>query len=120
MHAQLQGNGALAARLIAEQLYPGVRPEELTESQKQTVSVLGTLAAGLAGGLAGDSTADAVAGAQAGKNAAENNFLGANSPSDLITPLKKSKRAINPLSLPMNYLSWKMRINVVMRWSLSL
>lgn len=61
--AQLQGNGALAgaagaaggelaARLIAEQLFPGVRPEELTESQKQTVSVLGTLAAGLAGGLA--------------------------------------------------------------------
>ena len=75
MHAQLQGNGALAARLIAEQLFPGVRPEELTESQKQTVSVLGTLAAGLAGGLAGDITADAVAGAQAGKNAVENNYL---------------------------------------------
>ena len=84
--AQLQGNGALAgaagagggelaARLIADQLYPGVRPEDLTESQKQTVSVLGTLAAGLAGGLAGDSTADAVAGAQAGKNAVENNAL---------------------------------------------
>ena len=69
------GGGELAARLIAEQLYPGVRPEDLTESQKQTVSVLGTLAAGLAGGLAGDSTADAVAGAQAGKNAVENNAL---------------------------------------------
>ena len=67
--------GELAARLIADQLYPGVRPEDLTESQKQTVSVLGTLAAGLAGGLAGDSTADAVAGAQAGKNAVENNYL---------------------------------------------
>jgi filamentous hemagglutinin len=84
--AQLQGNGALAgaagaaggelaARLIADQLYPGVRPEDLTEAQKQTVSVLGTLAAGLAGGLAGDSTADAVAGAQAGKNAVDNNAL---------------------------------------------
>ena len=72
---EVAGGGELAARLIAEQLYPGVRPEELTESQKQTVSVLGTLAAGLAGGLAGDSTADAVAGAQAGKNAVENNAL---------------------------------------------
>ncbi|WP_199177644.1 VENN motif pre-toxin domain-containing protein, partial [Erwinia sp. B116] len=41
----------------------------------QTVSTLGTLAAGLAGGIAGGSTADAVAGAQAGKNSVENNSL---------------------------------------------
>ncbi|MCE0829067.1 VENN motif pre-toxin domain-containing protein, partial [Buttiauxella sp. A2-C2_NF] len=47
----------------------------MTGEQKQTLSVLGTLAAGLAGGLAGDSSANAVAGAQAGKNAAENNSL---------------------------------------------
>ena len=83
--------GELAARLIAEQLYPGVRPEELTESQKQTVSVLGTLAAGLAGGLAGDSTADAVAGAQAGKNAVENNYLSSSEARQLDKELSECK-----------------------------
>ncbi|WP_307743812.1 VENN motif pre-toxin domain-containing protein [uncultured Pantoea sp.] len=45
------------------------------ETEKQTISALGTLAAGLAGGVVGNSTADAVAGAQAGKNAVENNHL---------------------------------------------
>ena len=67
--AQINGNGALAGasgavmgEYIAQQLYPGVKREELTEEQKQNVSTLGTLAAGLAGGLAGGSTADAVAG----------------------------------------------------------
>ncbi|WP_330993829.1 VENN motif pre-toxin domain-containing protein, partial [Pluralibacter gergoviae] len=50
--------------------------DKLTEEQKQTISALGTLAAGLAGGLTGGSTADAVAVAQAGKNAVENNALG--------------------------------------------
>ncbi|HHL2500679.1 TPA: VENN motif pre-toxin domain-containing protein [Yersinia enterocolitica] len=49
--------------------------DSLTEKQKQTVSVLATLAAGLAGGLVGDSSSSAVAGAQAGKNAVENNSL---------------------------------------------
>ncbi|WP_414147401.1 VENN motif pre-toxin domain-containing protein [Erwinia sp. BNK-24-b] len=61
---------------IAQQLYPDVDRKNLTEDQKQTISALGTLAAGLAGGVAGDSTADAVAGAQAGKNSSENNNLG--------------------------------------------
>lgn len=51
--------------------------DHLTEQQKQTVSALGTLAAGLAGGLVGDSSNSAVAGAQAGKNAVENNSLSA-------------------------------------------
>jgi len=80
--AQINGNGALAGasgavagEYIAQQLYPGVNREDLTEEQRQSVSALGTLAAGLVGGLAGDSAADAVAGAQAGKNAVENNFL---------------------------------------------
>jgi len=80
--AQINGNGALAGasgavagEYIAQQLYPGVNREDLTEEQRQSVSALGTLAAGLAGGLAGDSAADAVAGAQAGKNAVENNYL---------------------------------------------
>ncbi|MGV6139987.1 VENN motif pre-toxin domain-containing protein [Escherichia coli] len=35
---------------------------ELSETEKQTVSILATVAAGLAGGLVGDSGASAVAG----------------------------------------------------------
>ncbi|WP_342755394.1 VENN motif pre-toxin domain-containing protein [Pantoea sp. MBD-2R] len=80
--AQIQNNsalagatGATAGEFIAQQLYPGVDRDKLSEEQKQIVSELGTLAAGLAGGIAGDSTASAVAGAQAGKNAVENNAL---------------------------------------------
>uniref|UniRef100_UPI0016437517 hemagglutinin repeat-containing protein n=1 Tax=Yersinia alsatica TaxID=2890317 RepID=UPI0016437517 len=80
--AQINGNnalsgasGALMGEFIAQQLYPDIPRNELSEEQKQTISALGTLAAGLAGGLTGDSTADAVAGAQAGKNALENNNL---------------------------------------------
>ncbi len=80
--AQIQNNsalagatGATAGEFIAQQLYPGVDRDKLSEEQKQIVSELGTLAAGLAGGIAGDSTASAVAGAQAGKNAVENNYL---------------------------------------------
>ncbi|CQJ67500.1 adhesin/hemagglutinin [Yersinia intermedia] len=66
--------------------------DHLTEQQKQTVSALGTLAAGLAGGLVGDSSNSAVAGAQAGKNAVENNALGCsvltclNNPIDISRP----------------------------------
>ncbi|HDL7330069.1 TPA: hemagglutinin repeat-containing protein [Yersinia enterocolitica] len=81
--AQVNGNSALAGasgavigEYIAQQMYPGINREDLTEEQRQTISALGTLAAGLAGGLAGGSTADAAAGAQAGKNALENNSLG--------------------------------------------
>ena len=81
--AQINGNNALAGasgaamgEFIAQQLYPNIKREDLTEEQRQTISSLSTLAAGLAGGLTGDSSADAVAGAQAGKNAVENNFLG--------------------------------------------
>ena len=68
-------SGAAMGEYIAQQMYPGVKREDLTEEQRQTISALGTLAAGLAGGVAGDSTADAVAGAQAGRNAVENNQL---------------------------------------------
>ncbi|CNH23222.1 adhesin [Yersinia aldovae] len=80
--AQVNGNNALAGasgavmgEYIAQQMYPGIKREDLTEEQRQTISALGTLAAGLAGGVVGNSTADAVAGAQAGKNAVENNAL---------------------------------------------
>jgi filamentous hemagglutinin len=81
--AQINGNSALAGaagattgEFIAQQLYPGVPREQLSEDQKQNISALATLAAGLAGGIVGDSTADAVAGAQAGKNSSNKNNLG--------------------------------------------
>ncbi|HEY4468769.1 MAG TPA: hemagglutinin repeat-containing protein [Klebsiella sp.] len=68
-------SGELMAQLVMEQLYPGKKVSDLSESEKQTISMLGTLAAGLAGGVVGDSTSNAVAGAQVGKNAVENNAL---------------------------------------------
>ncbi|MGC0876703.1 VENN motif pre-toxin domain-containing protein [Pantoea agglomerans] len=68
-------SGAAMGEYIAQQMHPGVKREDLSEEQRQTISALGTLAAGLAGGVAGDSTGGAVAGAQAGKNAVENNHL---------------------------------------------
>ena len=80
--AELQGRdagagaaGAAAGELIAQALYPGVKREDLDETQKQKIVALSTLAAGLAGGLAGDDTAGIIAGAQGGKNASENNHL---------------------------------------------
>jgi len=68
-------SGELMAQLVMNQLYPGKAVGDLSETEKQQISALGTLAASLAGGVVGDSTADAVAGAQAGKNAVENNAL---------------------------------------------
>ncbi|EGJ4616552.1 filamentous hemagglutinin, partial [Escherichia coli] len=82
--AVAQGNNALAGAagaatgevvgMIATQMY-GKPVSELSETEKQTVSTLATVAAGLAGGLVGDSGASAVAGAQSGKTTVENNFL---------------------------------------------
>ncbi|WP_240153824.1 VENN motif pre-toxin domain-containing protein, partial [Erwinia amylovora] len=92
-HSALAGAaGATAGEFIAQQLYPGTDRNQLTEEQKQTVSTLGTLAAGLAGGLTGGSAADTVAGAQAGKNAVENNALGdiAQAQSEGKTPEQKA------------------------------
>ncbi|MDN4627975.1 VENN motif pre-toxin domain-containing protein [Erwinia sp. PsM31] len=68
-------SGELMAGLVMKQLYPGKDVGDLTETEKQTISALGTLATGLAGGVAGDSTGNAVAGVQAGKNSSENNNL---------------------------------------------
>lgn len=63
--------------MIAGELFPGRKVGELSESEKQQVSVLSQLAAGLAGGVAVGNTAGVVTGSQAGKNAVENNFLSA-------------------------------------------
>ncbi|EFN7674457.1 adhesin [Escherichia coli] len=83
--AVAQGNNALAGAagaatgemvgMIATQMY-GKSVSELSETEKQTLSTLATVAAGLAGGLTGNSTASAAVGAQSGKNAVENNLLG--------------------------------------------
>ena len=76
-------SGELMAQLVMKELYPGKKVSELTETEKQTISALGTLAAGLAGGISGDSLADAVAGAQTGKNAVENNYLSVSEKTEL-------------------------------------
>lgn len=82
--AAVQGKDALAgaagaaagelAGTLALEMY-GKDVAALSESEKQTISTLATLAAGIAGGLTGDSTASAVAGAQTGKTTVENNTL---------------------------------------------
>ncbi|QXI31497.1 hemagglutinin repeat-containing protein [Pseudomonas vanderleydeniana] len=77
--ASSQGNSALAGagigEYIAKQLYPNKSVDQLTESEKQTVSALSTLAGGLAGGLAAGGLQNAIAAAGAAKNAVENNHL---------------------------------------------
>jgi filamentous hemagglutinin len=70
------GSGELAARVIANMLYPNV--DKLSEEQKQTVSALASISAGMAGGIATGNTAGAATGAGAGKNAVENNALSPN------------------------------------------
>ena len=97
--AKAQGNNALAGAAgaaTAEMMAPAIiaslgwDQNNLSETQKQTVSALSTLAAGLAGGLAGGSTESAVSGAQAGKTTVENNALGSMAGSDLGFWLGKS------------------------------
>jgi len=82
-------SGELMAQLVMNQLYPGKQVSELSETEKQTVSVLGTLAAGLAGGVTGGSAADGMAGAQAGKNSSDNNAIGCFGSSDPLCVGKK-------------------------------
>ncbi|EOU5226834.1 hemagglutinin repeat-containing protein, partial [Escherichia coli] len=83
--AQLGGNnaasgaagafsGELAARYIIDNYYGG-RTDNLSEQERQQISMLATIASGIAGGLVGNSTSAAGMGAMAGKNAAENNSL---------------------------------------------
>ncbi|EIZ1256950.1 hemagglutinin repeat-containing protein, partial [Escherichia coli] len=102
-----QGNNALAGAagaatgevvgMIATQMY-GKPVSELSETEKQTVSTLATVAAGLAGGLVGDSGASAVAGAQSGKTTVENNFLGATSSDKLDKAIEKIRNGDKTLA----------------------
>ncbi|UWH05540.1 hemagglutinin repeat-containing protein [Dickeya fangzhongdai] len=70
-----EAGGELAARALLEALYPGKKPDELNEDQKQLLSTLSTIAGGLAAGVAGNSGTDAVQGAQSAQVAVENNYL---------------------------------------------
>ncbi|WJY13392.1 VENN motif pre-toxin domain-containing protein [Pectobacteriaceae bacterium CE90] len=70
-------SGELAARALSKALYGGKSASELTETEKQELSTLATVAGGLAAGLVGNTGTDTVAGAQAGQNAVENNYLSA-------------------------------------------
>ncbi|WP_338575167.1 VENN motif pre-toxin domain-containing protein [Erwinia billingiae] len=63
---------------MISQAYYGKPASELTESERQTVSALATLAASLSGGLIGDSSADAVSAAQSGETTVENNLMAGN------------------------------------------
>jgi filamentous hemagglutinin len=67
--------GAGIGELIASQLYPDKSPNTLTESEKQTVSALSTLAGGIAGAFAGGDAYGGALGAATAKNAVENNHL---------------------------------------------
>ncbi|KYQ98298.1 hypothetical protein AWY96_07140 [Serratia plymuthica] len=90
------GGGELAARVIAGELFPGRKVGELSESEKQQVSVLSQLAAGLAGGVATGNTAGAVAGSQAGKNAVENNYLSVQEKTELELAKQKLQNSNDP------------------------
>ncbi len=70
---------------------------QLSESEKETVSTLATLAAGLAGGLTGDSTASTLAGAQTGKTVVENNLLAPSEYNVLSKALDDFDKGKNPL-----------------------
>ncbi|ARD39358.1 hemagglutinin [Edwardsiella ictaluri] len=105
--AAAQGNNPLAGAagaatgeivgMLATEIYQ--KPvAELSESEKQTVSTLATLAAGLAVGLVGDSGASALAGAQSGKTTVENNLLGATSSDKLETVIEKIKNGDKTLA----------------------
>ncbi|EFS8479482.1 hemagglutinin repeat-containing protein, partial [Escherichia coli] len=103
--AVAQGNNALAGAagaatgevvgMIATQMY-GKPVSELSETEKQTVSTLATVAAGLAGGLVGDSGASAVAGAQSGKTTVENNYLSVSEKTELEIAKQKLKNSKDP------------------------
>ncbi|WP_373862972.1 hemagglutinin repeat-containing protein [Escherichia albertii] len=100
-----QGNNALAGAagaatgevvgMIATQMY-GKPVSELSETEKQTVSTLATVAAGLAGGLVGDSGASAVAGAQSGKTTVENNYLSVSEKTELEIAKQTLKNSKDP------------------------
>ncbi|MDD2172488.1 VENN motif pre-toxin domain-containing protein [Glaesserella parasuis] len=75
-----------AADFIVRTLYDGKSTQDLTEAEKQNVTLLSQLASGLASGLIGDSTQSAAVGADIGKRAVENNSL-------VVDRLRENKKA---------------------------
>ncbi len=67
--------GEATGMLLAKEVYGKSDSSQLTDTEKQTISALSTLASGLAGGLTGGSSLSATQGAQAGKTTVENNYL---------------------------------------------
>nr|WP_051916750.1 MULTISPECIES: hemagglutinin repeat-containing protein [unclassified Serratia (in: enterobacteria)] len=109
--AAAQGNNALVGAggavtgelmgMIAVNAY-GKPVSELSETEKQTVSALATLAAGLAGGLLGNSTGDMIAGAQTGQMVVENNFLSVQKAETLNKSIEDQKAGKNLLEASQN------------------
>ncbi|WP_264385118.1 VENN motif pre-toxin domain-containing protein [Siccibacter colletis] len=99
--------GAITGELtgmIAEEMY-GKKAGALTESEKETVSALATLASGLAGGLVGDSTQSAAYAAQTGKTTVENNLLGDKSAARLLELEDKLKKGDKSQKVAEEYIS---------------
>jgi len=103
--ASLQGNnaaagaagavsGELVARAIKDQLFPDTDNRDLSESDKQLISNLATIASGLAGNLTGGDSSSTTAGAQAGKNAVENNLLGGGTEDGMAEEVRKHSKNI--------------------------
>ncbi|HAZ6581138.1 TPA: glycohydrolase toxin TNT-related protein, partial [Escherichia coli] len=104
--AQLGGNnaasgaagafsGELAARYIIDNYYCG-RTDNLSEQERQQISMLVTIASGIAGGLAGNSTASVGTGAQAGRNSVENNYLSVSEKTELEIAKQTLKNSKDP------------------------
>ena len=85
IEAQASGNNALAgataaasgeitARLLTEQLY-GKKPEELTASEKETISSLSQVVGALSSVAVANNSNDAYRGAEVAKSAVEHNYL---------------------------------------------
>jgi len=90
--------GAITGELtgmIAAEMY-GKKAGALTESEKETVSALATLASGLAGGLVGDSTQSAAYAAQTGKTTVENNWLSVSEKTELEIAKQTLKNSKDP------------------------
>ena len=86
IEAQASGNNALAgataaasgeitARLLTDQLY-GKKPEELTASEKETISSLSQVVGALSSVAVANNSNDAYRGAEVAKSAVENNQFG--------------------------------------------
>ncbi|WP_319802380.1 VENN motif pre-toxin domain-containing protein [Candidatus Symbiopectobacterium sp. NZEC151] len=97
-------SGELAAEVIRQKMFDGRDVKDVSESEKQSLSALSTLAAGLASGLASGNTADGASGAQAGRNAVENNYLNSKNVLDMLKELEEAdKKGTDKLAIYEKY-----------------